>query len=169
MASAGERPGGLTRSDGRRLFGADAAGYADGRPGYPGEVFSHLSDRCGLGPGTATLEVGAGAGQATVGLLDRGAAPLVVVEPDSGFASFLAQRFGDAVDVRNESFEEFDIAGESFDLAVAATSFHWVDQAPGLEKAHAVLRPGGWWAPWWTLYHDPVELDDLYHALTPVL
>jgi SAM-dependent methyltransferase len=169
MPAADERPGGLTRGDGRRLFGADAARYADGRPGYPAAVFARLVDRCGLRPGIPTLEVGAGAGQATVDLLEHGAAPLIIVEPDPGFARFLTQRFGDAVTVRDEPFEEAELADESFDLAVAATAFHWVDQRLGLEKARAALRPGGWWAPWWTIHYDPLELDDLYHALTPVL
>ncbi len=35
-----------------------------------------------------------------------------------------------------------------FDLAVAATSFHWVDQAQGWPKLKACLRPGAWAVIW---------------------
>lgn len=68
---------------GRRIFGTDSEGYAEGRPGYPTELFDHLVAVCGLGPGTATVEIGPGAGQATVELLERGATRLMLVEPDS--------------------------------------------------------------------------------------
>jgi SAM-dependent methyltransferase len=151
------------------MFGCDPAGYAAGRPGYPQELFDVLTDRCGLREGTATLEIGPGAGQATAELLARGAAPVIAVEPDPKLAAYLAERFGDRVDVRNVRFEDADILADSVCLAVSATAWHWVDQEVGLGAIARALKSGGWWAAWWTVYHDPTRSDALYEALLPVL
>jgi len=48
---------------------------------------------------------------------------------------------------------------DRFDLAVAATSFHWVDQRRGLHKVSESLRPGAWIALWWRLFRDPDHPD----------
>lgn len=110
--------------DPTRLFGRDPAAYASGRPGYPDELFDLLQDRCGLGADGATLEIGAGAGQATGALLERGASPLVVVEPDPAFARLLRERFGGQVSVHNDRFEEAQLAEGGFALAASATAWH---------------------------------------------
>ena len=156
--------------DGRRLFGLDPAAYARGRPGYPAELFEILVERCGLAPGTPTLEIGPGAGQATAELLARGANPLTVVEPDARLAAYIAERFGDGVRVTNAAFEDASLDRASFSLAAAATSWHWVDQERGLARLADALRPGGWWAGWWNVFHDPAgEPDALFEALDPIL
>jgi hypothetical protein len=50
---------------------------------------------------------------------------------------------GLAVDVRVAAFEDASLPNGSFDLAVAATSFHWIDQHSGLRAVANLLRPGG--------------------------
>ncbi|MBA3329763.1 MAG: class I SAM-dependent methyltransferase [Actinobacteria bacterium] len=159
----------ISASEGRELFGLDPAGYAAGRPGYPAEIFETLESRCELSPGTPTLEIGSGGGQATGELLARGAQPLVAVEPNGALADFLARRFGARVDVRRQPFEDVELPEAAFALAASATAFHWVDQQRGLEQLARVLRPGGWWAAWWTHYYDPEREDELYDSLTPIL
>jgi SAM-dependent methyltransferase len=161
--------GELTLADGRRLFGADPAGYASGRPGYPQEVYEILVGRCGLRAGTATLEIGPGGGQATERLLELGARPLVAIEPDPSLAGYLRARFGDDVDVRITPFEDVEVPVATFDLAASATAFHWVDRRRGIAQLARSLRPGGWWAGWWTIFHDPEREDLLYEALSPIL
>jgi SAM-dependent methyltransferase len=163
----GERAS-LGREDGRRLFGIDPAGYAEGRPGYPREVFDILERRCGLGPGTATLEIGPGGGQATAELLARGADPLLLVEPDPELAAFLRARFGRSVDIQTSTFEACTPGSPPFDLAAHASSWHWVDSDRGFATLAHALRPGGWWAMWWNVLQDP-EPDELSSALDPLL
>ena len=51
--------------DHRRLFSGDPAGYERARPAYPSRVYEILTERCGLRPGAATLEIGPGSGLAT--------------------------------------------------------------------------------------------------------
>jgi SAM-dependent methyltransferase len=141
----------LPLSAGRVAFGDDPTAYHAARPDYPDALYDRLAERTDLGAGAATFEVGPGTGLATHRLLAMGAAPLTAIEPDPRLARHLAEILPDpALTVRNISFEDADLAPASHDLGVAATSFHWLEQASALGKVRAVLRPGGWWAMWWT-------------------
>jgi len=81
--------------------------------------------------------------------LARGAR-VVAVEPDAAMAAYLARAVaGAGVDIVVETFEAARLEGDRFDLAVAATSFHWVDQAIGVPKLGRIVRPAGWAALWW--------------------
>jgi SAM-dependent methyltransferase len=159
----------IDRSEGRRLFGLDPAGYDAARPGHHDLVYDVLVQRCGLGDGTAVLEVGPGTGQATRRLLELGADPLVVVEPNEQLAEHLEKAFTDRVEVRRTTLEDADLHPTAFDLAAAASSFHWVEETAGLTKIHGVLRPGGWVALWWTLFGDRRRHDAFMRATRPLL
>ena len=162
----------IDREAGRRAFGADPGGYDQARPAYPDEVFDALVQRCGLRPGTATFEIGPGTGLATFPLLDRGARPLVVVEPDERLAAWLRERIartGAAVELCATSFEDAVLPEASFDLGVSATAFHWIEPAVGLAKVARLLRPGGWWAMWWTVFGDPERPDPFHDATVGLL
>jgi SAM-dependent methyltransferase len=153
------------RRPARTVFGADAAGYAAGRPDYPPAVYAILRDRCGLRAGADVIEIGPGHGLVTRHLIDAGAR-VTACEPDPVFAGELADAYP-AVRVVATPFEDAD-AGPA-DLVVAATSFHWVEPVAGLHRLHAVLRPGGWAAIWWTIFSDPTRPDPLLAAVTAEL
>jgi SAM-dependent methyltransferase len=149
-------------------FDRDAAGYAHGRPGYPAEVFAVLEARCGLGPGAEVVEIGPGTGQATRELLARGAR-VHAVEPGARLATHLRKALADdALSITVSTFERVELAPASADLVVAATSFHWIAEAPGVPKAVDLLRPGGWVALWWNVFHDPDGPDAFSRALEPL-
>jgi SAM-dependent methyltransferase len=63
------------------------------------------------------------------------------------------------------SFEDAILPHEAFDLGVAATAFNWLDQETSLQKIARLLRPGGWWAMWWTVFGDPLRPDNFYGAV----
>jgi len=85
-------------------------------------------------------------------------------------AAYLRQTHGDDnMDVIVASFEDAPLAENAFDIAVAATSFHWVDQRAGTKKLRRVLRPGGWVAIWWMLFEDPTNPDDFTRAAETIL
>jgi SAM-dependent methyltransferase len=145
-----------------------AADY-DARPGYPPWVFDVLAERCGLGPGTNILEIGAGTGQATLGLLERGAR-ITAIEPGAALARRLAERTGgDDITVVVSSFEEAEVPAASFDLVVSATAFHWVDPSVGVAKCAHSLRDEGWVALWWTIWGDPDRPDPFHETLQSIL
>ena len=158
----------IARSEGRQLFGLDPASYDLGRPGHPARVYEVLVERCGLGSTARVLEVGPGTGQATRELLDRGAS-VVAVEPDESLAQHLESTFGGRVDVLRTTLEDAVLASAAFGLAVAASSFHWVDEPTGLGVVHHALEPDGWIGLWWTLFGEGGNPDAFIDATAPLL
>ena len=159
----------LQRVEGRSVFGQDPAAYARARPPYPERVFEVLRERCGLREGTSVLELGPGPGTATHRLVEHGAGPIVAIEPNPTSAEYLTKELHGAVSVVVASFEEAEIDSASFDLVVAATSFHWIDPDVGLPKVLDVLRPGGWFAMWANMHGDQTDDDAFHRATTQIL
>jgi SAM-dependent methyltransferase len=157
------------RDEGRYVFGSVAAAYTAARPEYPDRVYEVLRERCGLGPSSRILEIGAGTGLATMRLAASGAT-IVAVEPDDALAGQLRARLGSVrgVEVVIAAFEDVDLASSSFDLVAVATAFHWLDPERSLPKIAAALRPGGWLALWWNVFGDP-DLPDAFHDATEPL
>jgi SAM-dependent methyltransferase len=150
---------------GRSGFGDSPADYAHARPRYPQPLYETLIGRCGLGPGRRVFEIGPGTGTATSALLATGAGPLHAIEPDPRLAADLRRSLPtNALTIDQTPFQHATMPAEAFDLGVAATSFHWVRQKPGLRKAHDWLKPGGWWAMWWT--HFGSGADDPFQYAT---
>jgi SAM-dependent methyltransferase len=118
-----------------------------------------LRERCHLGPGSDVLEIGPGPGTATRGLVSSGAT-VTVVEPDPALASYLSDTLRQApITALVASWEDVDLSDRRFDLVVAANSFHWVDPVTGSAKVREHLRPGAWFAKWWTVFEDPTRRD----------
>lgn len=162
--SAREGPTPISMREGRERFGDDPGNYDAARPRYPERVWEILAERCGLREHATVFEVGPGTGTATRELVARGA-EVTAVEPDARLAAFLAAKQPGVV-VKNETFEGVRLRAERFDIGVAATSFHWVeDQRRGLRKVHRLLRPGGAWAMWWNIFGDPLG-EDAFHEAT---
>lgn len=115
------------------------------RPTYPDDLFADLATITGMDEKAAVLEVGCGTGQATRSLAALGCS-VTAVEPGSGMAALARRRIATFrnVDVEASTFEEWDDRGRRFDVLVAASAWHWVDPSVGWQRAHDVLRPGGW-------------------------
>jgi SAM-dependent methyltransferase len=163
------QPPNWLRTEARRVYGIDPQGYDAGRPEYPERVYELLQTRCGLTAGTLLLEIGPGTGRVTRRLVNLGAA-VTAVEPDAGLAEYLASVMrGHPVKVVAGSFEDAPLGDDVFDAAVAAMSFHWVDQQTGLAKLGRVVRPGGRVALWWTVFGDPDRPDPFHEATKKLL
>jgi SAM-dependent methyltransferase len=157
-------PAAAQRADAQRLYGADPVGYELGRPDDPDRVYEVLVERCCVSAGTTVLEIGPGTGRATRRLAVIGAR-VVAVEPDPALAAYLRDTIcGPATEVVEGTFETVPLDDEAFDVAVAAMSFHWVDQDIALPKLVRILKPGGAIALWWTLFGDPARPDPFHDA-----
>lgn len=164
------RPGPSERLDrqvGRSAFGTDALGYHEARSGYPPELFDYLARR--TAPAPRILEIGAGTGLASAGLLACSPSRLTLVEPDPRLCAFLEERFAQAnVCVASGTFPEIQIEGP-FDLAACAAAFHWMEAGPALARVRSLLVPGGTWAMWWNCYFGHGEEDVLAERVKHLL
>jgi SAM-dependent methyltransferase len=157
------------RLEARHLYGRDAAGYDAGRPQYPDAVYDILVARCGLTRGASVVEIGPGTGLVTRRLVELGAR-VVAVEPEQALADFLATSVdGSDVTILVERFEDAQLNDGQFDLAVAATSFHWVDFAIGAPKLGRIVRSGGWVAIWWSTLGDPEHPDPFVQTMVEMI
>ena len=158
----------------RLTFDEDAAAYDASRPVAPAQVFDDLVELAGLEPGNRVLEIGPGTGQATRPLLERGLRVLAV-ELGGALAALATERladFGDAIEIHNANFEEWDARGARFDAVFSCNAFHWIDPDLRFVKAASLLEPSGhliviatpWVVPsnasrfWWEVQDDYVAV-----------
>jgi len=143
-----------------RSFGAVAQLYDRARPSYPAALFDRLTE--GL-IGRRILEVGAGTGKATMGFTALGL-DVTCIEPDPYMAAVLADRTvpGPQVHIEVATFESFT-ATEPYDALFSAQAWHWTDPATRMDRAAALLRPGGTLGLFWHI--ATVRQEDLFHAI----
>jgi SAM-dependent methyltransferase len=79
---------------------------------------------------------------------------VTAVEPGPALARRLQERLPEAV-VLTTTAEAASLDDSAFDLAVAATSIHWLDLDVVLPKLHRALRSDGHLAVWRNTFGDP--------------
>lgn len=134
-------------------FEALAEEYAAARPPYPSALWDTIRDLGVLQPGHRALDLGAGTGQATGPFLAAGL-QVTSVEPGERLAQQLQVAYPTAT-VLVARAEDVDFAAGSFDVAVAATSIHWMDLNIVLPKLRRALRPDGTLLIWRHVFGDP--------------
>ncbi|MFE5704988.1 class I SAM-dependent methyltransferase [Rhodococcus koreensis] len=139
-------------------FEAHADTYGEARPPYPPALWDGLRRLGVLQPGRRALDIGAGTGQATGPLLAAGL-NVTAVEPGPQLAAHLRRAYPDAA-VIVERVEDAELPENGFDIAIAATSIHWIDLAVALPKVHRALTHEGRFLVWRNVFGDP-------HAGTP--
>ncbi len=155
---------------GRSAYGGDPEGYHAARRDYPARLFELLGARCAIGPATRAFEIGPGTGKATQPMLNLGLGSVVGVEPDARLVDYLREKIPDPrLRFETATFESADLPDGGFELGYAASSFHWLDTVPALEKVARLLRPGGCWAMWWNIHHDPDRPGPFGDAVTPLI
>jgi SAM-dependent methyltransferase len=127
----------------RAGFGADAEAFQRTRPVCPPELFDDLVRLARLSPGDRVAEIGAGTGQATVPLAERGLA-VTAIELGAPLAAVARRRLAafPAVEVVTSSFEDWEPAKTPFNAVVVVNSLHWIDPAVQYAKPAALLEPG---------------------------
>lgn len=135
----------------RLAFDRAVEAYDAGRPAFGDAIINDLVAMAGLHPGDVVLEVGAGTGQLTGGLLDRGLT-VVALEPGANMAARLRTKFAGQAGLRVEEslFEDCEHPDSSFAAVLAANAFQWIDPAVSYHQAARLLQPGGSLGLIWT-------------------
>lgn len=145
-----------------RSFGAAAAAYDRHRPGYPVEA---LAWGLAPAPGRAVLDLGAGTGKVTTGLLALPGTTVVAVDPDPAMLAQLSSRLPD-VDTRVGVAESIPLPDASVDAVTVGQAWHWFDHARAGAEIARVLRPGGVVAVVWNDEDpDATWLHGAYEAM----
>jgi SAM-dependent methyltransferase len=164
----------LTGRKQNTVFGEVAELYDKARPGYPEALADDVLEFVGL-DSPRILEVGAGTGKATVLFAARGL-EVVGIEPSADMAAVARRRCKDfpRVSIHGETFEEWRVTAELFDVIAAAQAWHWVSPEIRYSKADQVLRPLGILAVFWNrpLWEDSAlrgAIDEVYERRAPAL
>ena len=142
MAEQASRKGSATAM--AELCGERARDWADVLEGWNGwgiPIYRHVLERIPVGPGTAVLDVGCGAGRFCRMAADRGArvAGIDATEP---LLDIARERVLDG-DFRVGDMEELPWADDSFDVITGFNSFFIAsDMVNALREVSRVARPG---------------------------
>ena len=136
-------------------FGSDAHRYERARPRYPQATVRRIVD---ASPGLDLVDVGCGTGIAARQFRAAGCRVLGV-EPDERMADLARQN---GLEVEVTTFENWDPAGRTFDMVIAAQAWHWVDPLAGAAKAAQALGQGGRFAAFWNAFRPPALLGEAF-------
>ena len=149
-------------------FNAVTANYGSARPHYPAALWRDAAATGLVEPGRRALDLGAGSGEATGELLARGM-DVVAVEPGESLAAILQQRFPAATVVRSRA-EDIRPDTAAFDLAIAATSIHWMDLDVVLPLVHKALTAEARLLVWRNVFGDPdAEVTPFRHEIQRIV
>ncbi|MFC1769653.1 class I SAM-dependent methyltransferase [Nitrospirota bacterium] len=108
--------------------------------------------------GKKVLDLGCGLGESSVYLAKQGAI-VTATDLSSGMLEAtmrLAERYDVSITPIKSTADTIAVPDESFDVVYAANLLHHVDIAETLEEVRRVLKPGGVFASWDPLAHNPV-------------
>jgi len=146
-------------SERSRSFDAVAAEYEQHRPAYPAEALRWVAEQLGLARGARVLDVGAGTGKLTRGLVALDF-DVVAVEPGAPMLEQLRAAVPEAEGLGG-SAESIPLPDESADAAFAGQAYHWFDRELAVPELHRVLRTGGGLALLWNWWdeRDPLQRE----------
>lgn len=124
-------------------FDTVASAYEKMRPGYPEELYHALLQYQPLTESSNVLEIGIGAGQATLPILQTGS-KVTAVEYGEHFSEIVRRKFRPYPNfaVITGKFEETELT-DRFDLIYSAAAFHWIPEEIGYTKVFSLLKNGG--------------------------
>ena len=142
-----------------RSFETVAAEYERHRPDYPEEALRWAAGCLDLEAGARVLDVGAGTGKLTRGLVALGF-EVAAVEPGAPMLDQLRVAVPEAEAFEGPA-ESIPLPDANVDAAFAGQAFHWFDSARALPELHRVIRPGGGLALLWNWWdeRDPLQRE----------
>ncbi len=148
-------------------FGRVAALYDKARPKYPKELIEKIISYSSLSKNHKILEVGVGTGQISLPFLELGF-DLLGLEPDLNLCKFCQQKLHNYPNliIKNQSFEDYQLNENNFNLFLSAQAFHWIEANFGLDKAIYSLKENGTIVLVW--HTEQSQNTEFYKATTPV-
>ncbi len=138
-----------------RWYSNGARFYVEGRPRYPGALISAAAV-AGWQQHSRILEIGSGPGKATQDFAAFGGT-FSCVEPNADFVAIARDILAGFPDVtfHTTTLEQADL-NAPFDIVLAASSFHWLDQNRGVPRITELLAANGFVVLLWNKEPQPV-------------
>lgn len=142
-----------------RSFEVAAEDYERHRPGYPEEALRWAAGQIGLQGGARVLDVGAGTGKLTRGLVSLGF-DVVAVEPGAPMLEQLRCAAPEAEALEGPA-EAIPLPDESVGAAFSAQAYHWFDRERAVPELHRVIGAGGGFVLLWNWWdeRDPLQAE----------
>jgi len=146
-------------SERSRSFDAVAAEYERHRPEYPEEALRWAVEQLGIEPEAHVLDVGAGTGKLTRGLVALGF-EVAAVEPGASMLHQLRAAVPEAEALEGPA-EAIPLPDASVDAAFAGQAYHWFDPDRAVPELHRVVRAGGGLVLLWNWWdeRDPLQRE----------
>lgn len=131
--------------------------YVEGRPRYPTALIAASAAAAEWRQDSRVLEIGSGPGTATQDFAATLGGRFTCVEPNADFVTIardVLARFPD-ISFQTSTLEKADLAGP-FDIVLAASSFHWIDQKRGVQRIEQFIAPHGFVVLLWNKEPQPV-------------
>jgi len=142
----------LSQHNPTERFSGLADCYQRYRPSYPAAAIDLIVQRCGLGPSSLLVDVGAGTGISARLFAARGV-PVLAIEPNAEMRSRAEKT---PLPPGQPVPRYFDGTGEATGLpdglataVLSAQAFHWFQAERALREFARILQPGGWVALMW--------------------
>jgi SAM-dependent methyltransferase len=145
-----------TRDEMSLSFGAAAAAYESGRPGYPVEAVAWMLEPVRTADRAVRVaDVGAGTGKLTRVIAGLGA-EVVAIEPDGAMLEALHEAVP-GIPTFTGTAERLPLPDAGLDAALLGQVWHWVDVAAASREMGRVLRPGGVLGLVWNFRDDRID------------
>ncbi len=141
-------------------FGAAAATYERGRPGYPADAVGWLL----AGTTGPVADVGAGTGKLTRAIAATGR-EVIAIDPDAGMLDGLRSALP-GVPTAVGRAERLPLGDGAVAAALFGQSWHWVDVPTASAEVARVLAPGGVLGMVWNVRDRRVPWVDALMSLT---
>jgi ubiquinone/menaquinone biosynthesis C-methylase UbiE len=130
--------------------------YDIARPGYPPELIEDIIEMTHLPSSATILDIGTGTGKGTVPFAEKGYT-IHCLEPGEKLIAIATQNLRSYSNVTFETvtFEDWNLRSNTFDLAISAQAFHWVDREIGYPKVALALKERGHIAFFWNFSPTP--------------
>lgn len=159
----------------KNWYSGVADAYNKTRPRYPQELVCRAVELAKLPTDAIILEVGCGPGNATIAFAQLGFS-MVCLEPSQEACQLAQQNCKQypSIEIKNTSFEEWELEAERFHTVLAANAFHWIPPEIGYPKAAAALQDNGSLILLWNMTPQPPyevyqELYEVYQTQAPSL
>ena len=149
--------------------------YNKVRPRYPKQLIGRVVELAQLPPQAGILEIGCGPGTATVEFAQLGFS-MICLEPSASACQLARQNCAQYpnVEIKNTTFEDWELETEKFNAVLAASSIHWLSPEIAYPKAAAALQNNGSLILLWNKEPQPPYevyqiLNQVYQAQAPSL